>query len=92
MPRIAVHCDCGRRLTVRAERAGGRFRCPSCGTLLTVPDFVAKEVADALAAVDDGAEARVGSTCGICQTQVQEDERSVGCSAYRCAAPRTPSG
>lgn len=36
---IRLHCHCGNKLTVSAERRGQRGKCPRCGSVMIVPDI-----------------------------------------------------
>ena len=82
-PRIPVSCPCGRRLTVRADLAGSRGRCPSCGRLLEIPAAAAPQ-AD-LGAGRAKLEHTHGATCAVCQTLIEEGDQPVGCQA--CDSP-----
>jgi hypothetical protein len=72
---------------VRAELAGTRGRCPSCGALLQVPTLeeAARARPTARRAAAGGGDARstpkeaVGATCSICQTTVGAGEPALGC-------------
>lgn len=84
MARIAIGCECGRRLTVRAERAGGRTRCPGCGNLLEIPQAGASPSEPTATAAAPTVMAQ-GRTCAVCQTLVEAEEPAVGCPG--CATP-----
>ena len=50
---ISVTCDCGKGYRVSADKAGLRFKCRDCGTLLRVPDADGDNSADETDRDDD---------------------------------------
>jgi hypothetical protein len=40
---ITATCPCGKRLDARDDMAGGKARCPGCGTMIDVPPAVAPD-------------------------------------------------
>ncbi len=77
---------------MRAELAGTRGRCPSCGALLEVPTVQQGSKARATGRPASAGTQRAsvkhdaaGSTCSICQTVVAEGEEAVGCR--KCELP-----
>ena len=56
MATISVTCQCGRRLRIAAEHAGGRARCPACGQALQVP--YAEALSDTEGMIGNGPEPR----------------------------------
>ena len=50
---ISVTCDCGKGYRVSADKAGLRFKCRDCGTLLRVPDADGDNSADEADRDDD---------------------------------------
>ena len=50
---ISVTCDCGKGYRVSEDKAGLRFKCRDCGTLLRVPDADGENSADETERDDD---------------------------------------
>src|SRR5262245_51345335 len=55
---ILVSCDCGEEMRVGDDVAGKRIRCPSCNSMLTVPDVSPSKDAPRQEAEDAIAETR----------------------------------
>lgn len=88
MARIAVVCQCGRRLTVAAEMAGRKGRCPSCGDLMQIPHAApapsaytapAPSYSGAVGTPVDSVE--TSTTCTICQTMIEGTDPITECKA-----------
>jgi len=43
---IKFNCDCGRLLKVSYDHAGMQAKCPACGRVVTIPEFVVPELAE----------------------------------------------